>query len=358
MLLALVPVQGNPWWLSYDGLWRGGEVAVAADGRLTAGDWSSFPESCHIAPVPEAMVAVGDRVLMAAEGQAYVLSRAGQALAAQQVGSCPRDVRQMVVIPAESSPDAVSLAILAGGEYEDGRLTRAGIFLATLKGERLQVEPSGYNTSWHPWLLQAGKMAGRMVLFVGALKAAHFDDRERKRPQLFELLSTAPLLMRPMWLGTSLSRPFEDAVLVDLDGAGEDELAATEWTREGDLLVQVYAWRGSGFEGIAATTDRFSRPPEIAGAALERGEARQSLLVWSGDQLTSYAVQRGDGGEGLQLVATAHTTIEPAASWVVIPGPGETPASAIYKNSEGHAVFSPFRRVTPTTPPAASAQTP
>ncbi len=147
ILVAVVPEVGNPWWLSYECFWWGDDIVVSAEGHLTTGDWSSFPQSCHVAPVPEAMVAVGDRVLMAAEGQAYVLSRAGEALAAEQVGACPQDVRQMVVIPPTSSGDAVGVAILAGGQYQDGQLTRAGIFLATLKGGLVYYDWRGPITS-------------------------------------------------------------------------------------------------------------------------------------------------------------------------------------------------------------------
>jgi len=357
ILVAVVPEEGSAWWLSYECFWWGDDIVVSADGYLTTGDWSSFPQSCHVAPAPEAMVAVGDRVLMAAGGKAYVLSREGDELAAQQVGQCPQDVRQMTVIPAAGAADAVSLAILAGGQYEESRLKRADIFLATLKDGRLEVEPSGYNPSWHPWLLQAGKMGGHTVLFVGALKAAHFDDRERNRPQLFEIVSTEPLLMRPMWLGTSLSRPFANAVLVDIDGDSEDELVAVEWTEAGDYLIQLYAWRGSGFEGIALINQTYAQPPAIAASALKRGEARQSLLVRSGERLTAFALMPRDEHQAPRLVARKYAEIEAGASWVVIPGPGVTPPCAIYKNSEGHAVFSRFRP-TPPTPPAASAQTP
>ena len=174
MLVTIVPPAGNPWWLSYECYWKGSDIEVSAErGCLSRGDWDAFPEFMHVAPVAEVMVAAGERVLIAAKGKAYVLNCEGDELAAQQVGRCPRDVRQMTVIPAERSSDAVSLAILVGGEYQDRRLKRAEIFLATLKGEQLQVQPSGYNPSWHPWRLRAGKMGGHTVLLVGALKAAH-----------------------------------------------------------------------------------------------------------------------------------------------------------------------------------------
>jgi len=288
------------------------------------------------------MVPVGDKVLVAAKGRAYLVSRDGKDLTAQDVGACPRDIRQMTVISAVNATGSVSLAILAGGEYEEGRLKRAEIFLATLEDGHIEVKPSGYDSTWHPWLLEAGKMGGRPVLFVGALKAVHFDQREANRPQLFEIVSTEPLLMRPMWLGSSLSRLFEDASLVDSDGDGEDELAAVEWTRDGQFMVQLYTWRGSGFEGITAIDQTYDKPPGIAAAALHREEPQQALIVRAGDLITAYELTVGDENKQPQLLPRAFTHIEPRAPWAVIPGSRETPAHVAYADSKGRVALTPF----------------
>jgi hypothetical protein len=57
----------------------------------------------------------------------------------------------------------------------------------------------------------------------------------------------------PKWLGSRLSRPFDDAVLGDLDADGRDELVAVEHTREGQLEIAAYHWRGFGFERAAVS---------------------------------------------------------------------------------------------------------
>ena len=57
-IVAVVPAQGNPWWLSYECYWKCSDINVSPEGLLTLGDWDPFPESMHVAPAPEAMIAV------------------------------------------------------------------------------------------------------------------------------------------------------------------------------------------------------------------------------------------------------------------------------------------------------------
>ena len=197
-IVAVVPAQGNPWWLSYECYWKCSDINVSPEGLLTLGDWDPFPESMHVAPAPEAMIAVADRVLMVADGKAHLLSPEDDELTAHRIGDCPRDVRQMTVVPGANSLGGVSLAILAGGEYEDQRLRGAEIYAATIKGDQLRFESSGYDSSWNPWLLRGGSMGDQQVLFVGAFKKAHFDQAERKRPQLFGVVCSEPVSMRPL----------------------------------------------------------------------------------------------------------------------------------------------------------------
>jgi hypothetical protein len=51
----------------------------------------------------------------------------------------------------------------------------------------------------------------------------------------------------PRWLGSSLSRPFSDFTLADVDGDRIDEVLAVESAPDGGSRIAVYSWAGFGF---------------------------------------------------------------------------------------------------------------
>jgi hypothetical protein len=157
--------------------------------------------------------------------------------------------------------------VLTGGEYDHaGHLRNAGVCVRSLCGETVWSE---FPSSLHPWMVRSGRFAGQPVVLVGVRKPAIFDPVERARPFLYSVELGGDGL-RKVWLGTSLSRPFENADFGDLDGQDEDELMAVERTFAGGWELAAYRWRGFGVEGIA-------RPQTIL-----RPEGLRCADVWPG----------------------------------------------------------------------------
>lgn len=50
-----------------------------------------------------------------------------------------------------------------------------------------------------------------------------------------------------MWLGSSLSKPFSDFLIADIDSDGKAELIALEKRRDGKQCIVTYSWIGFGF---------------------------------------------------------------------------------------------------------------
>ncbi len=212
-------------------------------------------------------------------------------------------------------------AVLIGGQPLDGILRGARVQIRRPNG---QVLWDDFDPSLHPWLLRAGRFSGRSVLLIGVRKTAIFDPREGKRPFIYEVKSSGRGL-RKIWLGTSLSRPFETADFADLDGTGEDELIALERTATGGVSLGAYIWKGFGVEGIA-------RSAEIAGACDLRaadvwGDGRREVVVLARTGTLSSFVAYELCGEELLPVALARATVtSDGVDWSPVPrdhsGPG------------------------------------
>ena len=53
----------------------------------------------------------------------------------------------------------------------------------------------------------------------------------------------------PKWLGSSLSLPFYDFAVGDIEGNGKEMLVSLERLKGGGSRVMVYEWSGFGFSG-------------------------------------------------------------------------------------------------------------
>lgn len=104
----------------------------------------------------------------------------------------------------------------------------------------------------NPWKVQVCDVDGdgTMEVSLGVYTEAKYHPVYAKRPFLYEFHNHQ---LYPKWLGSRLSRPFDDYVFCDVDGDKMDELISVETTREGKKELNAYKWTGFGFESIGVS---------------------------------------------------------------------------------------------------------
>ncbi len=122
-----------------------------------------------------------------------------------------------------------------------------------IDGARLRLAGGGVEAKRRPVRVSWGDVDadGRIEALVLVTGRARFDRRLALRPFVYGWDGSR---LYPKWLGSRLSRPFDDATLGDLDDDGRAELVAVEHTRNRELELAAYRWRGFGFERIATST--------------------------------------------------------------------------------------------------------
>lgn len=109
-----------------------------------------------------------------------------------------------------------------------------------------------YNASMkslNPWKVQTADVDGdkRKEISIGVYKTAEFHPVMAKRPFIYNWEEDN---ISPKWLGSKLSKPFEDYIFADINGDERDELISTELLPDGSKLINSYAWKGFGFESL------------------------------------------------------------------------------------------------------------
>lgn len=131
--------------------------------------------------------------------------------------------------------------------------------------------------SLNPWKVQTADVDGdgRKEVSIGVYKTAKFHPVMAKRPFIYSWDKEGLL---PKWLGSRLSRPFDDYIFYDLDGDGMEELISIELLANGRKIINAYKWKGFGFEGlgesqsfqdITALQKQFLKEKEISMPAAE-----------------------------------------------------------------------------------------
>lgn len=136
-------------------------------------------------------------------------------------------------------------------------------YLVGLIGERLvvylksdlsnQVYSKDYS-HLKPWKIAIGDIDGDGIdeISIGAYKESPLHKVMAKRPFIYSFIEGE---IRPKWRGSRLSRPFIDYNFYDIDDDGIDELVSIEILKDDRNVINVYKWKGFGFEGFIESKD-------------------------------------------------------------------------------------------------------
>lgn len=105
-----------------------------------------------------------------------------------------------------------------------------------------------------PWKIQTGDVDGdgKKEISIGMYKTTHFDPVMAKRPFIYQWNGNG---IFPKWLGSRLSRPFDDYIFDDINHDGRDEIISIERMQNGHKIISAYAWKGFGFESIGESQE-------------------------------------------------------------------------------------------------------
>lgn len=155
--------------------------------------------------------------------------------------------------------DGTEAAAAGSGEAANGAETAAACTGTALAGTGAAVAGAVgllYKCDMadiNPWKVQTCDVDGdgRTEISIGVYKTARFHPVMAKRPFIYEWHGNA---ISPKWLGSRLSRPFDDYIFADINADGVDEIISIEHLRDGRKAVNSYSWKGFGFEGIGEST--------------------------------------------------------------------------------------------------------
>ncbi|MGE4483810.1 MAG: hypothetical protein AB7C97_01720 [Oscillospiraceae bacterium] len=173
-------------------------------------------------------------------------------------GSVPlRNIVSSCVGDATNDGTSELLAISGDGEIDTGE-RHGGLLLVCDASAQTDIERLGYIPSEKiryridlseikPIKVQLGDVNGDGVneVAVCVYKTTKFYPIMAKRPFFFDLVEGNLI---PVWLGSRLSRPFDDYILYDIDADTVDEVISIEQLENGERVLAVYNWKGFGFE--------------------------------------------------------------------------------------------------------------
>ena len=107
----------------------------------------------------------------------------------------------------------------------------------------------------NPWKLQVADVDGdgESEIVAGVWKKSPKDPVMARRVFVYSWNGER---MLPKWLGSRLSRRFEDFVMCDVNDDGWDELVALETAPKGRRRVSVYRWRCFGFDWLGCSDEK------------------------------------------------------------------------------------------------------
>lgn len=175
-----------------------------------------------------------------------------------------RDIVSYCIGDATDEGFPVLIAISGDGEIDTGERHGQVLLVCDASAEtdmnrlgyippekiRHSIELSGIK----PIKVQLGDVNGDGVneIAICVYKTAKFHPVMAKRPFFFNLVDGNLI---PVWLGSRLSRPFDDYVLYDIDADAVDEIISVEQLENGKRVIAVYNWKGFGFEMLTQSEE-------------------------------------------------------------------------------------------------------
>jgi len=101
----------------------------------------------------------------------------------------------------------------------------------------------------NPWELKIADVNGDGINEIGITmyKKTRFHPVLANRPYIYSWKEDEII---PYWRGSRLSRPFSQYGYKDVNNDGRDELVAVEYLENEKEVIDVYGWKGFGFESI------------------------------------------------------------------------------------------------------------
>jgi len=186
----------------------------------------------------------------------YLLS-AGVVSSEQIISWCVGD--------ATGDGESELLAVSGSGKTHKGEPYGQFLLICDLRAKE-ELDKRGYITSQNilhridlseirPMKVQLGDVNGDGVreIAVCVYKTTKFYPDMDKRPFFYDLAQGALI---PVWLGSRLSRPFVDYILMDIDADGIDEIVSIERLENGKSVLAAYNWAGFGFEMLTESGEQ------------------------------------------------------------------------------------------------------
>ncbi len=154
--------------------------------------------------------------------------------------------------------------VITSKSIEDGH--PVGGEIVVLRESEGELRPVWRRDGLNPWKLETGDVDGdgQREIAVGVWKKSPFDPIMANRVFIYYWNGGT---MQPKWLGSRLSRRFDDFILYDINLDDWDELIALETAGEDMHRVAVYRWDIFGFEWLGCSEEM----PGISGFYVEEG---------------------------------------------------------------------------------------
>lgn len=127
------------------------------------------------------------------------------------------------------------------------------IILGYINGKLSAVFDQSYKKV-NPWKVQVCDVDGdgEKEIALGVYTKAEYHPVFAKRLFIYYYHDCK---LYPKWLGSRLSRPFDDYTFYDIDYDGMDEVISIEYCKDQKKQLNSYKWKGFGFESAGVSRE-------------------------------------------------------------------------------------------------------